>query len=86
MTELNEDVTKPKRAYTYKPHERLNIQFNATITKKILEMSAISHTSPTQWVTEIIELYLAEHRNGRSIVTDPERYSDRDAGDDTMYT
>ena len=72
------DTPKERITYTRNHVDRISVQFNATITKKIVALAQESKTSPTQWVTEIIELYILEHRSGKNLDVNPERYDDRD--------
>ena len=76
------DTPKERITYTRNHADRISVQFNATITKKIVALAQESKTSTTQWVTEIIELYILEHRSGKNLDVNPERYDDRDMNED----
>lgn len=69
---------------SYVPQHPLDLIMITTpsVVQAIREHASTSHTTPSRWATEVLELFLMQHRSGR-FVGDPTRHETRDA-DTTM--
>ena len=71
-----------KRKYIRNNPIKLEMVFPPELTAQIVTHARISGTPPIQWVKEVVELYLLEHRHpARTFTPGEEHYTER-SGDD----
>lgn len=65
--------------------DRLEIRLSRELTEKIGRAANESRTTPLQWVTEVLEDFLREHRSGKPPAASDSRFEDRNDDEATIY-